>query len=186
MPGDDWQKFANLRLLFSEQFAHPGTKLIFQGGEFGQREEWNHDQSLDWHLTEQHAHQGIQKTVQALNILYKTEPALHQKQFDIEGFEWIESNDQGNSVITFLRKGDSPKQQIIVILNLTPAPRENYRIGVPLPGVWKQIFNSDKSEFGGSDYPVDGAMMTEEINWQGKAFSISLNLPPLSAIMLKA
>jgi 1,4-alpha-glucan branching enzyme len=186
MPGDDWQKFANLRLLFSEQFAHPGTKLIFQGGEFGQREEWNHDQSLDWHLTEQHAHQGIQKTVQALNILYKTEPALHQNQFDAEGFEWIESNDQGNSVITFLRKGDSPKQQIIVILNLTPAPRENYRIGVPLPGVWKQIFNSDKSEFGGSDYPVDGAMMTEEINWQGKAFSISLNLPPLSAIMLKA
>ena len=186
MPGDDWQKFANLRLLFSEQFAHPGTKLIFQGGEFGQREEWNHDQSLDWHLTEQHAHKGIQKTVQALNILYKTEPALHQKQFDIEGFEWIESNDQGNSVITFLRKGDSPKQQIIVILNLTPAPRENYRIGVPLPGVWKQIFNSDKSEFGGSNYPVDGAMMTEEINWQGKAFSISLNLPPLSAIMLKA
>ena len=186
MPGDDWQKFANLRLLFSEQFAHPGTKLIFQGGEFGQREEWNHDQSLDWHLTEQHAHQGIQKTVQALNILYKTEPALHQNQFDAEGFEWIESNDQGNSVITFLRKGDSPKQQIIVILNLTPAPRENYRIGVPLPGVWKQIFNSDKSEFGGSDYPIDGAMMTEEINWQGKAFSISLNLPPLSAIMLKA
>ena len=186
MPGDDWQKFANLRLLFSEQFAHPGTKLIFQGGEFGQREEWNHDQSLDWHLTEQHAHQGIQKTVQALNILYKTEPALHQNQFDAEGFEWIESNVQGNSVITFLRKGDSPKQQIIVILNLTPAPRENYRIGVPLPGVWKQIFNSDKSEFGGSDYPVDGAMMTEEINWQGKAFSISLNLPPLSAIMLKA
>jgi 1,4-alpha-glucan branching enzyme len=186
MPGDNWQKFANLRLLFSEQFAHPGTKLIFQGGEFGQREEWNHDQSLDWHLTEQHAHQGIQKTVQALNILYKTEPALHQKQFDQEGFEWIESNDQGNSVITFLRKGNSPKQQIIVILNLTPAPRENYRIGVPLPGVWKQIFNYDKNEFGGSDYPVDGAMMTEEINWQGKAFSISLNLPPLSAIMLKA
>jgi 1,4-alpha-glucan branching enzyme len=186
MPGDDWQKFANLRLLFSEQFAHPGTKLIFQGGEFGQREEWNHDQSLDWHLTEQPAHQGIQNTIKALNILYKTEPALHKKQFDYEGFEWIESNDQGNSVISFIRKGDSPKQQIIVILNLTPAPRENYRIGVPLPGIWKQIFNSDKEEFGGSNYPVSGAMMTEEINWQGKAFSISLNLPPLSAIMLKA
>ena len=186
MPGDDWQKFANLRLLFSEQFAHPGTKLIFQGGEFGQKEEWNHDQSLDWHLIEQPAHQGIQNTIKALNILYKTEPALHKKQFDYEGFEWIESNDQGNSVISFIRKGDSPKQQIIVILNLTPAPRENYRIGVPLPGVWKQIFNSDKEEFGGSDYPVSGAMMTEEINWQGKAFSISLNLPPLSAIMLKA
>ena len=186
MPGDDWQKFANLRLLFSEQFAHPGTKLLFQGGEFGQREEWNHDQSLDWHLTDQHAHKGIQKTVKALNILYKTEPALHKKQFDYDGFEWIESNDQGNSVISFIRKGDSPKQQIIVILNLTPQPRENYRIGVPLPGIWKQIFNSDKGEFGGSDYPVSGAMMTEEINWQGKAFSISLNLPPLSAIMLKA
>ena len=186
MPGDDWQKFANLRLLFSEQFMHPGTKLIFQGGEFGQINEWNHDQSIDWHLSDLPAHQGIQNTVKALNKLYKEEPALHRKQFDYDGFEWIEGNDQANTVISFLRKGETAKQQIIVILNLTPIPRENYRIGVPLPGVWKVIFNSDQGVYGGSDYPISGAVMTEEINWQGKAFSISINLPPLSAVLLKA
>lgn len=186
MPGDDWQKFANLRLLLSEQFTHPGTKLLFQGGEFGQREEWNHNQSLDWHLTEHDAHKGIQKTVQALNKLYTQDPTFYSKQFSSDGFEWIESNDTQNSVVTYLRKGENAKQQAIVILNLTPAPREDYRIGVPLPGVWKVIFNSDTSEFGGSGYPINGAAMTDGINWQGKAFSISLNLPPLSCLILKA
>ncbi|MHA8049688.1 1,4-alpha-glucan branching protein GlgB [Aquirufa sp. ROCK-SH2] len=186
MPGDDWQKFANLRLLFSHQFCHPGTKLMFMGGEFGQREEWNHNQSLDWHLTEQHSHKGIQNMVKALNKIYTEEPAFFLKQFSHEGFEWIESNDHGNSVISYIRKGDNNKQQAIVILNLTPAPREDYRIGVPLPGIWKVLLNSDKSEFGGSDYPVPGAIMTEEINWHGKAFSISVNLPPLSALILKS
>jgi 1,4-alpha-glucan branching enzyme len=186
MPGDDWQKFANLRLLFSEQFMHPGTKLIFQGGEFGQFNEWNHDQSIDWHLTDLPAHRGIQNTVKALNKLYRQEPALHIKQFDYDGFEWIEGNDQGNTVISFVRKGETAKQQIIIILNLTPIPRENYRIGVPLPGVWKVIFNSDQGFYGGSDYPISWTVMTEEINWQGKAFSLSINLPPLSALVLKA
>jgi 1,4-alpha-glucan branching enzyme len=186
MPGDDWQKFANLRLLLAEQFTHPGSHLLFMGGEFGQREEWNHTQSLDWHLTEHHSHKGIQETVKALNNLYRSEPAFYSKQFDYEGFEWIESNDQGNSVISYIRKGETAKQQVIVILNLTPAPRDGYRIGVPLPGIWKTVFNSDKDEFGGSNYPVSGATMTEEINWQGKAFSIAINLPPLSALILKA
>ena len=186
MPGDDWQKFANLRLLLAEQFTHPGSHLLFMGGEFGQREEWNHTQSLDWHLTEHHSHKGIQETVKALNHLYRSEPAFYSKQFDYEGFEWIESNDQSNSVISYIRKGETAKQQVIVILNLTPAPRDGYRIGVPLPGVWKTLFNSDKDEFGGSNYPVSGATMTEEINWQGKAFSIAINLPPLSALILKA
>jgi len=186
MPGDDWQKFANLRLLVSHQFCHPGTKLMFMGGEFGQRDEWNHDQSLDWHLTDNHSHKGIQHLVKALNKIYTEEPAFYLKQFSQEGFEWIESNDHENSVISYIRKGDNNKQQAIVILNLTTTPREDYRIGVPLPGVWKIMFNSDKSEFGGSDYPVSGAIMTEEINWHGKAFSISVNLPPLSALILKA
>ncbi|WP_395768008.1 1,4-alpha-glucan branching protein GlgB [Aquirufa sp.] len=186
MPGDEWQQFANLRLLFSEQFTHPGTKLIFQGGEFGQREEWNHSISLDWHLTEYAPHKGIQETMKALNKLYREEPALHIKQFSHETFEWIESNDQSNSVISFLRKGETNKDQLIVILNLTPAPREDYRIGVPLPGVWKVVFNSDKGLFGGSDYPTKGAAMTEEYGWHGKAFSIALNLPPLSCLILKA
>jgi len=186
MPGDEWQQFANLRLLFSEQFTHPGTKLIFQGGEFGQREEWNHSVSLDWHLTDYAPHKGIQETMKALNALYRDEPALHVKQFAHETFEWLESNDQGNSVISFVRKGETAKQQLIVILNLTPAPREDYRIGVPLPGVWKVVFNSDKGLFGGSDYPTKGAVMTEEYGWHGKAFSIALNLPPLSCLILKA
>jgi 1,4-alpha-glucan branching enzyme len=186
MPGDEWQQFANLRLLFSEQFTHPGTKLIFQGGEFGQREEWNHSVSLDWHLTDYAPHKGIQETMKALNALYRDEPALHVKQFSHETFEWLESNDQGNSVISFVRKGETAKQQLIVILNLTPAPREDYRIGVPLPGVWKVVFNSDKGLFGGSDYPTKGAVMTEEYGWHGKAFSIALNLPPLSCLILKA
>ncbi len=186
MPGDEWQQFANLRLLFSEQFTHPGTKLIFQGGEFGQREEWNHSVSLDWHLTDYAPHKGIQETMKALNALYRDEPALHVKQFSHETFEWLESNDQGNSVISFVRKGETAKQQLIVILNLTPAPREDYRIGVPLPGVWKVVFNSDKGLFGGSDYPTKGAAMTEEYGWHGKAFSIALNLPPLSCLILKA
>jgi 1,4-alpha-glucan branching enzyme len=186
MPGDEWQQFANLRLLFSEQFTHPGTKLIFQGGEFGQREEWNHSVSLDWHLTDYAPHKGIQETMKALNALYRDEPALHVKQFSHETFEWLESNDQGNSVISFVRKGETAKQQLIVILNLTPAPREDYRIGVPLPGVWKVVFNSDKGLFGGADYPTKGAVMTEEYGWHGKAFSIALNLPPLSCLILKA
>lgn len=186
MPGDEWQQFANLRLLFSEQFTHPGSKLIFQGGEFGQREEWNHSVSLDWHLTEYAPHKGIQETMKALNKLYRDEPALHVKQFSHETFEWLESNDQGNSVVCFLRKGETNKETLIVILNLTPAPREDYRIGVPLPGVWKVVFNSDNGAFGGSDYPTKGAAMTEEYGWHGKAFSIALNLPPLSCIILKA
>ena len=186
MPGDEWQQFANLRLLFSEQFTHPGTKLIFQGGEFGQREEWNHSVSLDWHLTDYVPHKGIQETMKALNALYRDEPALHVKQFSHETFEWLESNDQGNSVISFVRKGETAKQQLIVIINLTPAPREDYRIGVPLPGVWKVVFNSDNGVFGGSDYPTKGAAMTEEYGWHGKAFSIALNLPPLSCLILKA
>jgi 1,4-alpha-glucan branching enzyme len=186
MPGDNWQKFANLRLLFSHQFTHPGTKLMFMGGEFGQLEEWNHNQSLDWHLCQQSSHKGIQNIVKVLNKIYQEEPALYSKQFSHEGFEWIESNDHENSVISFLRKGQNNKQLAIVILNLTPEPREDYRIGVPLPGIWKVLFNSDKSEFGGSDFPVSGAIMTEEINWQGKAFSLSLNLPPLAALILKA
>ena len=186
MPGDQWQQFANLRLLFSQQFTHPGTKLIFQGGEFAQRNEWNHNISLDWHLTEYAPHKGIQETMKALNKLYRDEPALYIKQFSHETFEWLESNDKNNSVISFLRKGDTAKQQLIVILNLTPAPREDYRIGVPLPGVWKVIFNSDNGVFGGSNYPTKGAAMTEEYGWHGKAFSIALNLPPLSCIILKA
>lgn len=186
MPGDEWQQFANLRLLFSEQFTHPGTKLIFQGGEFGQREEWNYSVSLDWHLTDYAPHKGIQETMKALNKLYRDEPALHVKQFSHETFEWLESNDQGNSVISFVRKGETAKQQLIVILNLTPAPREDYRIGVPLPGVLKVVFNSDNSLFGGSDYPTKGAAMTEAYGWHGKAFSIAINLPPLSCLILKA
>lgn len=186
MPGDEWQKFANLRLLLSEQILHPGTSLLFQGGEFGQKEEWNHSQSLDWHLLEFEPHKGIKNLVKDLNHLYQIRPSLYSHQFDSHGFEWLESNDHNNSVISFLRKGDSPKQQLICIFNLTPAPRNDYRIGVPLPGVWKVVFNSDDSKYWGSDYPVQKACMTEELSFHGKAFSISINLPPLGVLVLGA
>ncbi len=184
MPGDEWQKFANLRLLLSEQILHPGTSLLFQGGEFGQKEEWNHSQSLDWHLLEFEPHKGIKNLVKDLNHLYQVRPSLYSHQFDSHGFEWLESNDHNNSVISFLRKGNSPKQQLICIFNLTPAPRNDYRIGVPLPGVWKVVFNSDDSKYWGSDYPVQKACMTEELSFHGKAFSISINLPPLGVLVL--
>ena len=129
MPGDEWQRFANLRLLYSYMFTHPGTKLLFQGCEFGQSEEWNFQQSLDWHLLEYAPHKGMQETLKGLNKLYRNEPALHQKQFSAEGFEWIDYNDSENSVLTFIRKGNKPADDVIIAMNMTPIPRENYRIG---------------------------------------------------------
>jgi 1,4-alpha-glucan branching enzyme len=184
MPGDEWQKFANLRILLTEQITHPGTSLLFQGGEFGQKEEWNHSQSLDWHLLEFAPHKGVQTMLKELNHLYRNSPAFYSRQFESEGFEWIESNDFNNSVISFLRKGQKPKEQALVVFNLTPTPRNDYRIGVPLPGMWKLIFNTDEEKYGGSNYPCSKATMTEEISYHGKAFSISINLPPLSVLIL--
>ncbi len=185
MPGDEWQRFANLRLLFSYMFTHPGTNLIFMGGEFGQTSEWNFEKGLDWWLLDHAPHIGIQNLMKALNNLYKTEPALYEKQFSHEGFEWIDTSDRDNSVVVYARKGNVNKEQLIIILNMTPVPRDNYRIGVPMQGIWNEVLNSDEHHFGGSGKTNKSVIMAEEIAWQGKAYSISLTIPPLGASILK-
>ena len=185
MPGDDWNKFANLRSLYSYMFAHPGAKLLFMGAEFAQREEWGHDSSLDWHLTNEAPHQQIQETLKALNKVYASEPALYEKAFDAEGFEWVDFQDAESSIISFLRKGNDPKNTVLVVCNLTPVPRENYRIGVPEEGVWKEIFNSDDEKFGGSNVKNEKGVEAEPLQTHHKNHSVSLKLPPMGVVYLK-
>ena len=150
MPGDEWGRFANLRLMFAYMFTHPGTKLLFMGGEFGQTAEWNHDRSLDWHLIGYDFHKGVMRFMQDLNKLYATETALYQFPFDNRGFEWVDYGDRENSVIIFIRKGLAPEDSVVVVCNFTPTPRHLYRVGVPTRGSWKEIFNSDDLKYAGS------------------------------------
>lgn len=185
MPGDDWQKFANLRLLFTYMFTHFGTKLLFQGGEFGQAAEWNFEQSLDWHLLEQKSHQGIKKIVAALNTLYKAEPSFYEKQFSPEGFTWIDTSDTTNSVVIYKREGNNANEACIIALNLTPVPRENYKIGVPQKGEYKEIFNSDKTEYGGTNHYLNTKLLARDEPWQGQGYSLNINLPPLAGVVIK-
>jgi 1,4-alpha-glucan branching enzyme len=185
MPGDEWQKFGNLRLLYSFMYTHPGAKLIFQGGEFGQTSEWDFDGSLDWHLLDYKVHKGAQTLVKDLNKLYKKESALHEKQFSSEGFEWINHGDHENSVMSYIRKGENEKDNIVVILNLTPSPRENYRIGVPKAGILKEIFNSDATKYNGTGHFKNKTVESDHTEWNGKENSIELNLPPLGMIAYK-
>ncbi len=185
MPGDDWNKFANLRAMYSYMFAHPGTKLLFMGAEFAQTTEWGHDTSLDWHRTREEPHQGIQRTLAALNKLYKEETALYEKSFDPEGFEWVDFNDSESSVMSFLRKGNDPGDSILIICNLTPVPRENYRIGVPEDGTWRELFNSDDQNFGGSNVRNPQVVKSETLPVHGKNYSLALTLPPMGVIYLK-
>jgi 1,4-alpha-glucan branching enzyme len=185
MPGDEWQKFANLRLLYTYMFTHPGSKLIFMGGEFAQSAEWNHDRSLDWHLLEFNLHKGIQKIVKRLNSLYKEEPALYQYAFDQRGFEWVDYSDRENSVIVYMRKSEHKEDLLIIVCNFTPTPRSHYRIGVPSRGQWKEVFSSDETDFGGSGVLNHGLLTTSPVKFQGKDYSISLTLPPLAVTVLK-
>lgn len=185
MPGDEWQRFANLRLLYSFMYTHPGTKLLFQGGEFGQSSEWNFQQSLDWHLLQHDVHKGAQACVKALNTLYKKEKALHQNQFSAEGFEWIDHGDHENSVISYIRKGKNEKDNVIVICNLTPIPREKYRIGVPKAGNLKEVFNSDAKKFNGTGDYHNKKVSSDDIAWNFREQSIELNLPPLGMLAFK-
>ncbi len=185
MPGDEWQRFANLRLLFSYMFTHPGGKLLFMGGEFGQGEEWNFQQSLDWHVLEFEPHKGVQKLVSDLNAMYQKEPALYEKQFSSEGFEWIDYNDAENSVLSYIRKGHQEKDNVIIICNMTPVPREMYRIGLPLKGKYKLIFNSDEAQYAGSDFSVKKQYTSESKEWQFRKDSMVLDLPPLSMMAFK-
>jgi 1,4-alpha-glucan branching enzyme len=185
MPGDHWQQFANLRLLFGYMFAHPGTKLIFMGGEFAQTTEWAHEKSLDWHLLEYAPHQGMMKLMSTLNTLYKEEGALYEYNFEESGFEWIDINDSENSVVSWLRKGKAEKDQIVVVANFTPVPRENYRVGVPKKGFYAQIFNSDAGEFAGSGINNDAVIESVSITTHGRDNSIAVTLPPLAIVYYK-
>ena len=185
MPGDDWQKFSNLRLLYGLMYGFPGKKLLFMGGEFAQRDEWNHEHSLDWHLTQFPPHAGIQKWISDLNRVYRKESALHQVDFHYAGFEWIDFRDKANSIITFIRKSNDGKEKIIVACNFTPVPRQNYRIGVPDEGMYREILNSDSSYYEGSNVGNAGEIEAEFISCHNRKYSLNLTLPPLAAVFLK-
>lgn len=182
MPKDWWQKFANLRLLLTYMYAHPGKKLLFMGGEFGQWDEWNHDRGLDWFLLEHSTHRGVQKLVRDLNRVVKENPALYELDFSHEGFEWIDFSDTDQSVISFLRKDRSGKNILLSVFNFTPVPRYNYRIGVPYRGFWKKIINSDALEYGGSGHGDTEGVHTEDVPFHGRPYSICLTLPPLAGL----
>ena len=185
MPGDEWQQFANLRLMYSYMFTHPGTKLLFQGGEFGQGDEWDYSKSLQWHVLEYANHQGMSETVKALNHLYRDEPALYEKAFDFTGFEWIDGGNANDSILVYGRMGHNSKDDLVIILNMTPVPRYNYRIGVPAAGAWKEIFNSDAKNLWGSGIINYDAVKTDAQKWHGKANSINITIPPLGAVVFK-
>ncbi|MBF0384873.1 MAG: 1,4-alpha-glucan branching protein GlgB [Candidatus Omnitrophica bacterium] len=185
MPGDNWQKFGNLRLLFGFMFAHPGKKLLFMGGEFGQWAEWNQHASLDWHLLDYPLHKGMQKWVADLNFVYKNQSALHEKDFTSDGFEWIDYSDWQQSVISFIRKENRREEDILIVCNFTPVPRFNYRIGVPAEGYWGELLNSNAKEYGGEGMGNMGGVSAEQIGFHGRPYSLSLTLPPLSVLYFK-
>jgi len=184
LPGDLWGKFANLRLLYSYMYAHPGKKLLFMGGEFGQWEEWDHDRPLSWDLLRWDTHQGVRRFVRDLNLLYREIPALHEVDFRPEGFEWIDFRDVDNSVVAFLRRGKHPDDAVVCVFNFTPVPREKYRVGVPWAGRYREALNSDAAAYGGGNAGNGGAVEAEDAPWMGHAHSVSLTLPPLGALFL--
>jgi len=186
MPGDEWQKFANLRLLYSYMYTHPGTKLLFMGNEFGQTFEWNIERGLEWWLLDHKVHQGVQKLVQDLNNFYKNNPALYEKQFSPEGFEWVSHNDGENSIIAFLRRGNTPDKVQLIVCNFTPVVREIFRIGTPEDvDNWKEVFNSDHVEYGGSGIRNNELIQANSLGWHGKPLSIEIKIPPLSTIIFE-
>ncbi len=180
MPGDDWQRFANLRAYYAFMFGHPGKKLLFMGAEFGQEREWNHDHALDWHLLDQARHQGVQAVVRDLNKLYREVPALHELDCDPAGFEWIVANDADHSVFAWMRKGASGRARCLVIANLTPTIHRDYRVRVPFTGPWREALNTDSAHYGGSNVGNEGAVETS-----GEIIpELALTLPPLGVIFL--
>jgi 1,4-alpha-glucan branching enzyme len=183
MPGDEWQQFASLRLLYGYMWAHPGKKLLFMGGEFGQRREWHHEESLEWHVLAYPLHAGVQRWVRDLNALYRATPALHELDFSDAGFQWIDSDDADTSVLTFLRISSSGAP-VLVACNFTPVPRENYRIGVPRGGRWRELLNSDAADYGGSGLGNFGAVEARAHSAHGRPYSVSVRLPPLAVLML--
>ncbi len=185
MPGDFWQKFANLRLLYTYMWTHPGKKLLFMGGEFGQWNEWNSGSSLQWHLTQYEPHYKMRNLLRDLNNIFKGIPALHAYDFSGEGFEWIDLHDHEKSILCYMRKGKDERDRVLVAMNFTPVVREDYRMGVPLPGGYKEILNSDSEEYGGSNVGNSGWLQSEPIPWMGHEHSVPMKLPPLGAVVLK-
>ena len=187
MPGDDWQKFANLRLLYGYMYGHPGKKLLFMGNDFGQWNEWNHDSSLDWHLlTEGSRHKQLQRWVRDLNTMLRAEHALYELDSDGAGFEWIDCNDVARSMLSFLRKGNRPEDTLLYVCNFTPLPRPNYRVGAPAGGFWKEILNSDAPLYGGSGQGNMGGVEASPLPVHGRPWSLSITAPPLGLVVFKA
>jgi 1,4-alpha-glucan branching enzyme len=184
MPGDDWQKFANLRLLLGYMYAQPGKKLLFMGGEIGQWREWDHNRSLDWHLLQYDSHEGLLRWVTDINRIYRSEAALHLDS-DPAGYEWINGDDPDNSVISFLRKGSRTGEMLLIVCNFTPVPRLDYRVGAPHGGYWKEILNSDGKEYWGSGMGNSGGVQANSMPFHGWAGSLSLTLPPLAINIFK-
>jgi len=185
MPGDDWQKFANLRLLLGYMFAHPGKKLTFMGIEMAQWDQWRYDKSIDWHLLQYAPHQGIHQWIKDLNRFYRDEPALFERDFTTDGFEWIDLNDYNQGVISFLRKSADGKSQIAAVCNFTPMTWNDYCIGVPQKGLWRELLNSDDAIYGGSGQGNSKGCQALPKPFHGKPYSISLTIPPLGVVFLK-
>ncbi len=185
MPGDDWQAFANLRILFGYMYGHPGKKLMFMGGEFGQRNEWYSEASLDWNLLDYEPHRGIKRLIADLNTLLRNNSALHEVDFSYEGFEWIDINDTDNSTLSFLRRGKDPDDVIVFVCNFTPVVREKYRLGVPLPGFYREILNTDSEYYGGSNKGNSGGVTAVDKPWHGRSHSLDMVLPPLAMVGFK-
>jgi 1,4-alpha-glucan branching enzyme len=184
MPGDEWHQFANLRMLFGWMWAHPGKKLLFMGGEWGQRNEWSHERSLDWWVLEYPVHSGLRRLVQHLNYLYKNEPALFDQDDNWEGFEWIDLHDSDNSVLAFLRRARHGTT-IVFVVNATPLVRQQYHLGVPQGGWWREILNTDSSEYGGTNVGNLGGQHAEEIPWMNRSHRLTITLPPLAVVAFK-
>lgn len=185
MPVDEWQKYANIRLLFGYQFTHPGKKLLFMGMENGQQYEWNHETSIDWNTNENSFKNGLNNYLKELNFLYKTYPQLYEKDHSNDGFEWIDFLDWEKSIISFIRKGNEQDNPLLIICNFTPTVYSNYRLGVPSKGKWKEILNSDNQKFNGSNYINENLLSTENISYHNRAYSISVKIPPLGLVILK-
>jgi 1,4-alpha-glucan branching enzyme len=185
MPGDEWQKFANLRLTYGFMFGHPGKKLLFMGNEFGQWSEWNHDASLDWHLLERAFHSGLLRWVRDLNTSYRGEPSLHQWDCNSGGFEWVDCTDNQKSIVSFIRRGEDSKALALFVCNFTPVPRHNYRVGVPFEGQWKEVLNSDATMYGGSGLGNFGGLTAVPLPIHGKPFSLNMTIPPLGIVVFQ-
>ncbi len=185
MPGDSWQQFANLRLLYGYMWGHPGKKLLFMGGEFGQRREWGHDESLEWHVLQYPEHEGLRRWVADLNRLYRSEPALYQVDFEQSGFEWVDCNDSQQSVLSFLRRPRDGSAPVLVVCNFTPVPRTNYIVGVPQGGYWRELVNSDATLYGGSGMGNLGGVVAAPVAAHGRLHSLAVTLPPLAVLMFK-